>query len=176
MTRLLKSTVHPALDHLDGTILRRRAARAIALSGDHILLLYTEYYQDYSLPGGGVDDGEDIIAGLVRELQEETGARNIKVMEPFGLYEEYRPWYKPEYDIIHIESYCYVCRVDFELGSTQLEDYEKNNGMSPVWIDVREALAHNKRLIDSGESLGMSIERETFLLERIAEELLPEKE
>jgi ADP-ribose pyrophosphatase YjhB (NUDIX family) len=172
MMRLLQSCIHPDLENLDGRTLHRRAARGIALTGESILLLYTEYYRDYSLPGGGVDEGEDLLQGLVRELEEETGARNIKVMQPFGLYEEYRPWYKPEYDIIHIESYCYVCRVDFELGSTRLEDYEKRNGMVPVWIDVRDAIKHNKELMASGKSKGMSIKRETFLLEQIAEELL----
>ena len=105
-------------------------------------------------------------------MEEETGARNIKVMQHFGLYEEYRPWYKPEYDIIHIESYCYVCRVDFELGSTRLEDYEKSNAMVPVWINVRDAIKHNKELMAPGKSKGRSIKRETFLLEQIAEELL----
>ena len=170
--RLLKSCIHPDVENLEGSIFHRRAGRAIALSGELILLLYTEYYKDYSLPGGGVDEGEDLIEGLKRELEEETGARNIKVRQPFGLYEEYRPWYKPEHDIIHIESYCYVCDVDFELGKTRLEDYEKNNGMSPVWIDIREAIGHNKKLMNSGEAKGMSIQRETFLLEQITRELL----
>ncbi len=170
--RLLKSSIHPDVKNLEGSIFHRRAARAIALNGDHILLLYTEYYKDYSLPGGGVDEGEDILEGLRRELQEETGARNIQIGKAFGLYEEYRPWYKPEHDIIHIESYCYVCEVDFELGNTSLEDYEKSNGMAPVWIDIREALEHNQRLIDSGEAKGMSIQRESFLMEQIIRELL----
>ena len=170
--RLLKSHIHSDIQDLDGSILHRRATRAIALRGAQILLLYTKYYDDYSLPGGGLDEGEELVEGLVRELQEETGALNIQVGKSFGLYEEYRPWYKPEHDIIHIESYCYVCEVDFELGKTRLEDYEKSNGMVPMWVDIHEALTHNKRQIDSGQAKGMSIQRETFLLERVTEELL----
>ena len=172
MMRLLQSCIHPDLDNLEGSIFHRRAARAIALHGENILLLYTDYYQDYSLPGGGLDDGEDLHQGLIRELEEETGARNIQVLEPFGLYEEYRPWYKPEHDIIHIASYCYICKVDSELGLTRLEDYEKRNGMNPVWVNIQEAIKHNRELMQSGKSKGMSIKRETFLLEQVAVELL----
>ncbi|MGF1724677.1 NUDIX hydrolase [Photobacterium nomapromontoriensis] len=171
--RLLKSTVHPDLTTLDGTIFHRQAARGIILDGDNILMLYTERYYDYTLPGGGIDDGEDIIAGLIRELEEETGAQNIRDIVEFGLYEEFRPWYKPEHDIMHMLSYCYVCTIDAQLGATRLEDYEVKNGMKPVWINLFDAIAHNEHTIANSDKKGMSIERETFLLKRIAEELLP---
>lgn len=170
--RLLKSTIHPSLKSLDGTIFHRTAARAIAVIGHDILLLYTDRYQDYSLPGGGVDEKEDVTAGLIRELEEETGARNIREIRPFGMYEEYRPWYKPEHDIIHMESYCYLCKVDRELGPTRFEDYEVNNGMRPLWMNIHDAIAHNERTIAQSDKKGMSIERETFLLKQVVEELL----
>lgn len=100
--QLLKSTRHPSLLNIDGASFTRKATRAIVLDGENILLLYTERYHDYSLPGGGVDDGEAITDGLKRELKEETGAQNIEVIAEFGLYEEYRPWYKEDFDIIHM--------------------------------------------------------------------------
>ncbi|UXI04416.1 NUDIX hydrolase [Photobacterium sp. TY1-4] len=171
--RLLRSTVHPDIDTLEGRIFHRRAARGIILDGENILMLYTARYHDYTLPGGGVDAGEDIVQGLIRELAEETGARNIRDLREFGLYEEFRPWYKPEHDIVHMASYCYVCTIDTELGETQLEDYEINNGMKPVWINIFDAIRHNEETMANSEKKGMSIERETFLLKRIVEELLP---
>jgi 8-oxo-dGTP pyrophosphatase MutT (NUDIX family) len=170
--RLLNSTIHPSLNNLDGSIFHRKAARAMVLDGDEILLLYTERYQDYSLPGGGVDAHEDPIEGLIRELEEETGARNIREIVPFGMYEEYRPWYKPEHDIIHMESYCYLCTVDRELGPTRFEAYEVNNGMRPLWMNIHEAITHNERTIAQSDKKGMSIERETFLLKRLVQEHL----
>ncbi|KLV06941.1 DNA mismatch repair protein MutT [Photobacterium aquae] len=172
--RLLKSTVHPDLANLDGTMFHRKAARGIILNGTDILMLYTERYHDYTLPGGGIDEGEDAVAGLIRELEEETGARNIRDIEEFGMYEEYRPWYKTDFDIMHMESYCFVCVIDPELGETKLEDYEVNNGMKPVWINIFDAIAHNEHTMANSEKKGMSIERETFLLKRIVSELLPE--
>ena len=91
--RLLKSTIHPDLHSLELSTFLRIAARAIILKGDKILMLYTERYHDYTLPGGGLDDDENLQQGLVRELQEETGAQNIRNIREFGLYEEFRPWY-----------------------------------------------------------------------------------
>ncbi|GAM59812.1 mutT/nudix family protein [Vibrio ishigakensis] len=89
--RHLHTAKHPDIEHLDtATIVQRQATRAIAVRGDKILLLYTARYEDYSLPGGGVDLGEDLIEGMVRELQEETGAQNIRDIKPFGVYEEFR--------------------------------------------------------------------------------------
>jgi ADP-ribose pyrophosphatase YjhB (NUDIX family) len=166
--KILRKTIHPKLDGLENkTIFQRNAARAIAMSGNLILLLYTERYDDYSLPGGGVDEGEDFITGMIRELQEETGAQNVKDIEEFGIYEEYRPWYKDDFDIQHMISYCYTCTVDEELGDTNYEHYEISNGMKPVWINIDEAITHNEKNMAISDRKGMSIERETFLLNLI---------
>ncbi|GAD79823.1 NUDIX hydrolase [Vibrio ezurae] len=171
--RHLHTQVHPSLAKLDQqTIIQRKATRAIALRGEQILLMYTERYHDYSLPGGGLDEGEDVIAGLVRELQEETGAQNVRDIAPFGVYEEFRPWYKNEANVMHMHSYCYVCLVDETLGRPNLEEYEINNGMTAVWVNIHEAIKHNENTIAKSAKKGLSIERETFLLHLIAKELL----
>ena len=169
--RLLRSTRHP--DAISsGSSFHRQAARAIVLNGDNILMLYTERYHDYTLPGGGVDEGEDLVQGLIRELIEETGARDITNIKAFGRYEEFRPWYKEDFDTMHMESFCYTCDIHNELGDTQLEDYEVHNGMRPVWINIHEAISHNEHTMANSDKKGMSIERETFLLKLIVQELL----
>ncbi|EGR2795152.1 DNA mismatch repair protein MutT [Vibrio cidicii] len=171
--RHLKTAVHPEIDHLDDKIIfKRNAARAICLDGEDILLLYTERYHDYTIPGGGLDEGEDVIAGMIRELQEETGATNIHNIKPFGIYEEFRPWYKGEANVMHMHSYCYTCNIDRELGETRFEQYEINNGMRPMWINIHQAIAHNEQTMAQSSKKGLSIERETFLLRLIAKELL----
>jgi ADP-ribose pyrophosphatase YjhB (NUDIX family) len=167
---ILKTHYHPEVTSLENkTISKRLATRSITTQGNEILLMYTERYEDYSLPGGGLDSGEDKIEGMMRELNEETGAKDIINIKPFGIYEEFRPWYKPDYDIQHMISYCYTCDINKELGNSNLESYEVNNGMKAIWIDIYEAIAHNKNTMTTSEKKGMSIERETFLLELIAE-------
>ncbi|RJG40306.1 NUDIX domain-containing protein [Motilimonas pumila] len=172
--RLLRSTVHPDVAAEHGKILKRIAARAIVLKGQKILLMYTQRYQDYTLPGGGLDSSESPQQGLCRELMEETGATGIRNIQAFGMYEEYRPWYKPDHDTLHMLSYCYTCEIDDTLGAAKLEDYEVNNGMSAVWVDIHQAIAHNQATIASSNKKGLSVERETFLLQQIATERLPQ--
>ncbi|MGB3668342.1 MAG: NUDIX hydrolase [Bermanella sp.] len=176
--RLLKTAFHPdispdaILPVSELEIIERHAARAIVIKGDDILLLYTQRYHDYSLPGGGIDDGEDKVAGLVRELQEETGAQGIRNVKPFARYDEYRPWYKTDADIIHMISYCYICEIDDELGDTAFEAHEVSNGMKPVWMNIYKAIAHNEDIIANSDKKGLSIDRETFLLKVILNELV----
>ncbi len=170
--RHLKTHFHPDITTLDNkTIIQRLSTRSITTQGNRILLMYTERYEDYSLPGGGLDEGEDMIVGMMRELNEETGATGIQNIKPFGIYEEYRPWYKPDYDVQHMISYCYTCDVNGVLGDSSLEDYEKRNGMIAVWIDIKEAIAFNKHTIATSDKQGMSIVRETYLLTLIAAQL-----
>jgi ADP-ribose pyrophosphatase YjhB (NUDIX family) len=169
------------MKHIDGnastatnpSILERTAARGILLYGSEILMIYTKRYNDYSFPGGGVNSGEDLKEGLIRELQEETGAQNIKILSEFGLYEELRATYYDGYDFVHMLSYFFLCAADRELGEANPEDYEVKNGSVPVWVNIHDAIAHNKKVIAQKEaSMGLSIERETFVLELIAKELL----
>ena len=169
----LRTSTHSDIDTLTGkSIFTRKATRAIALRGEMILMLYTERYHDYSLPGGGLDNDENIVQGMIRELKEETGAKNIDHICEFGIYEEYRPWYKSDFDIQHMISYCFTCSVDEELGKTALEHYELSNGMRPIWINIHEAIKHNEETIACSDKKGMSIERETYLLRLIKDELL----
>lgn len=173
----LKTHYHPEIKTLeDKSVFTRLATRSIAIQEDFILLMYTARYDDYSLPGGGLDIGEEIVEGMMRELIEETGAKSIRNIKPFGIYEEYRPWYKPDYDVQHMISYCYTCEIDRELGFSNLEHYEITNGMKAVWVNIHEAIAHNKRTMATSNKKGMSIERETFLLNLIAELVIEKRE
>lgn len=166
--QVLKTHYHPSIQTLaDQSIFTRLATRTITLQGNSILLLYTERYEDYSLPGGGLELGEDKIVGMKRELSEETGAQNIRNIQPFGLYEEYRPWYKPNYDLQHMLSYCYTCDINPTLGAHSMETHEINNGMKAIWMDIHAAIEHNKETMANSAKKGMSIERETFLLELV---------
>jgi 8-oxo-dGTP pyrophosphatase MutT (NUDIX family) len=171
--RLITRLIHPALKTVEGNVLRRQAARGIVLRDQAILLLFTERYNDFSFPGGGIDAGEDLVVGLRRELEEETGAANIRVIGHYGYLEEFRPHWKPDFDLMHMTSHFFTCDVDMKLGEARMEHYERDNGMRPVWVDLREAIAHNRAVMRRQEqSMGLSIHRETFMLEKVADELV----
>ncbi|MCK0715935.1 NUDIX hydrolase [Chromohalobacter sarecensis] len=172
--KLLKELIHPELSSRNGRVFRRHAARGIVLRDDRMLLLFTERYNDFSLPGGGIDEGEDIVVALKRELEEETGARDVQVKEHYGFIEEYRPYWKPQFDLMHMTSHFFMCDVAPKLADARMESYEVANGMKPIWVPVSEAVSHNRQVMARQEgTMGQSIQRETFMLEKIADELVP---
>lgn len=154
-------------------IYKRIAARGIILDGENILLIHTKRYDDYSFPGGGVDKGETLEDGVKREINEETGAQNIEIISEYGIYDEIKPIHKKDYDFINMVSYFFVCNIHKELGKTSLEDYEVDNGMDARWINIHEAIAHNKKVIkNQPKTIGLYIDRELFMLELVAKELI----
>ncbi|SIO96442.1 NUDIX hydrolase [Vibrio spartinae] len=151
----------------------RLASRAIVLNKQNeILALYTDRFDDYSLPGGGLRDGEDPIVGMVRELQEETGAYNVHNIQPLGIYEEFRPKGTEAGQVVHVVSYCYACKVADQLKEPTPENYEIQNGSHPVWLDIHQAIAHNEQALMDPSHHGENLGRETFLLRLAAKELL----
>lgn len=162
---LLHTLIHPEVQ-AGGRMLERQAVRAVIMRGSQILLLYTRRYDDYSFPGGGLADGEDAVSGLRRELVEETGAANVSVEDYIGYLDEYRPPLKGgDYDVLFMRSHFYLCRIEGELGVASPEAYEVANGMVPRWTDIEAAIEHNRRVINAKPpSMGMSIERETWML------------
>jgi 8-oxo-dGTP pyrophosphatase MutT (NUDIX family) len=73
-----------ALDEPGRNLRLRRAGRVIVLDPEDRVLLFR--YDDgppngrhWCTPGGGLDDGEDYLAGARRELAEETGWTDVRV-------------------------------------------------------------------------------------------------
>ncbi|MFT6142124.1 MAG: hypothetical protein ACJAXN_003367 [Psychromonas sp.] len=48
--------------------------------------------------------------------------------------------------------------------------------MKPVWLNIYDAIKHNQQTLLNSAKKGLSVERETFLLQLIAAELLAEKQ
>lgn len=168
---LIHKLVHPDVKPGTGNILSRQAARAIVRRDATILLLFTERYNDFSFPGGGVAEGKDLTDGLRRELEEETGAHNVCVQHHYGYIDELRPHWKPGFEVMHMTSHFFVCEIDPELRATKMEGYEQANGMRPLWVNLHEALAHNRAVMQRQDAaMGQSIQRETYMLQRLVDE------
>lgn len=108
---------------------KRGASRAVLLDDKgQIYLLNVSKHGYHKLPGGGIDEGEDIIQALERELMEEVGCKAELVAE-LGTVVEYR-----NYDDGGLEqtSYCYLAKQVGEQVASALEEGELAEGMFEV--------------------------------------------
>lgn len=175
--RQLAHLVHDSIGHLvedqSLNVLVREAARGIVIEDNKILLMYTERYDDFSFPGGGIDAGEAPVVGLRRELAEEAGAHDIELLGDFGRVTEYLPCWKPQWDLMFQTSYWFHCKLNSALQANKLEHYEIANGMNVHWVDINEAILHNQGVMAKrAENMGISVHRETQVLQQVANELM----
>ena len=111
----------------------RYTARAILKNGNSYAVMYAKRFNIYSLPGGGVDDDEDTITALKREILEETGCICGNISE-LGMVKENRA--SADYTQC---SYYFVVEAD-RVGTPQLTDAEKNNKTELQWHTLTDTI------------------------------------
>lgn len=111
----------------------RLTARAILKHSGQIAVMYAGKFDLYSLPGGGVEDGETVIAALNREVMEETGCTCDSIQE-LGYVEENRA----HCDYTQI-SYYYVVDTACDTLHPALTETEVNNQTTVAWHSLEEA-------------------------------------
>ena len=65
--------------------------------------------------------------------------------------------------VFDMTSTYYVASVSDEVGATDLDDYERDLGLTPVWAEVQDALRSNEALLATGAAPPWT-ERETAVL------------
>ena len=90
-------------------------------------MMYAEKFGLYSLPGGGVEDGEDILTALRREILEETGCR-CNAIEPLGIVAENRA-----HQNFTSRSYYYIVTTNQSPAPIHLTEDEAANGTAVQW-------------------------------------------
>lgn len=84
----------------------REAVRAIVYDqDDNVAVLNVSKRNYHKLPGGGVEEGEDVDAALKRECQEELGCE-IEIIGELGQIIEYRKMFQ-----LKQISLCYLAKV-----------------------------------------------------------------
>jgi 8-oxo-dGTP diphosphatase len=113
----------------------RGAGRAIVFDADrNIALLHVTKEHYHKLPGGGIEEGEDPIAAMRREVLEEIGCE-VENIKELGIIEEYRNKMG-----LHQTSYCYVADLVGEKGRPHFEEGEIALGFEIEWMTIEDAI------------------------------------
>ena len=154
-----KDTAYPFsyIDH------NRTVARAIILNENNEILLITVQRDDIfgneryiETPGGGVNDGESLENGVLREIEEECGLE-VEIISEIGLVED-------DYNLIHRHnlSYYFLCRIIKKCSSHQ-EDYEKEWFKSLNFYSIDEILKITSNPSSKIEQVVYQRERAVYL-------------
>lgn len=152
--------------NIKGKVVHRTAVRAVVLRGRKLLMVYSSNVGDYKFPGGGVEAGESHNHALARELLEECGSTLLSVDGEMGAIIEYDHAVEEDLDVFKMTSYYYFCQVGDGFTAQVLDDYEYDLGFQPLWIDIKDAVEANKRLLSLKEPPEW-LKREIFALEHI---------
>lgn len=138
--------VNDALVDIPPKIATRDVVRAIVIRDGKILLMYSGKDHMYGTPGGAITLGESKLDTLYRELLEEVGGRQVKIIEHLGLTEEIRESRSLYGAVVRVVSDYYHVEV-LHFTDSKLEEHEEEMGLLPVWVGIDEAIAQNEAVL-----------------------------
>lgn len=149
-------------------VIRREAVKAVIMDGQEVFMIKTNK-GDYKFPGGGVDGRETVNETLTREIREETGFHTSTIGEKIGAVIERRYDMYDKDSIFQMSSAYYTCSVSGISVQQELDDYEKELGFEPIWIDIIDAISQNENILTTGSrEINPWVKRETDVLKLIA--------
>lgn len=138
----------------------KRVKILIINSNNEILLGYS--HNDYQFPGGHVEENEELIETVNREIKEETGIElNLNYIEPFARKSGYYKDWPEEGKNRKIEIYYYEVKTDEKpnLNNTSYTEHEKEGNFELRYIPlskVEEEL--EKNINEYGDKKGIGKE------------------
>ncbi len=112
----------------------RKATRVVVFNEkNEIALIYLAKEDFYKLPGGGIDDEEDAIDALKREVLEELGI-TVANIKKIGQILSYRN----EIQTIQTD-FCFTARFSKQVQDPEYTDFEKQFDFQTKWVKIDEA-------------------------------------
>ncbi|MFA5163490.1 MAG: NUDIX domain-containing protein [Patescibacteria group bacterium] len=117
----------------------REAARAILFNDSRFIpLLFVSKHGFHKLPGGGLEEGEEITDALAREIEEETGCQ-AEITGELGKIIEFRSRWK-----LKQTSYCYLGKITSQ-GKPNFTEKETLEGFKLVWLELDQAISQMEK-------------------------------
>jgi 8-oxo-dGTP diphosphatase len=146
----------------DALVVERRAVRALISQGSRYLLFHSQVGGDVKFPGGGVQPGEDPDEALIREVLEECGRRVVGISPAVLRVVEVRAAREAGQMFASSSTY-HPCVIDSWVGGLRLDDYERDLGFTPIWMELDAAIGINDEVL-AGGSAQTWVARETHVM------------
>ena len=153
----------------DGRKVFRPSVRGIIRSGERIAMAHSRKRRYYKFPGGGIEESEDHITALKREVKEETGLTVIPgSIREFGNVLRMQKGNEGQ-DVIFVqENFYYLCEVENTIGVQELDPYEEEAEFELCFVTIEEAIRENAAFKSENLIEQMMIDRERRVLELLA--------
>jgi len=141
---------------------KRQGARGIILNSDGKIAVFNKRAKnEFKLPGGGIDEGEDKVEAFKREALEETGCE-ITEIRFLGTIKEIQS----KENFVQL-SYVFVSKVLKDTKRLALTEKEKDEDAVLVWLTVEEALKNMENCMDNlKDSIYDNVYRSKFMVKR----------
>ena len=143
----------------------RNSARSIIVRGGKVAMVHSQKYDYYKFPGGGIKNGEDPVAAMIRETREEAGLVVIpESVKEYGYVHRIQRSDTDASECFVQDNYYYLCEAMDELTSQRLDDYEAQESYRLEYVEPLAAINKNNNVKNSPYNQLM-FEREARVLE-----------
>ena len=153
-----------SINRQDGKIFTRIAAKAIIFVDDKLLMIESSD-GDLKFPGGGAEGNESAVEALKREVTEETGFIIKDVVSQLGTITEFKADKFEKDAFFEMISHYYLCSLSEEKTETNMDEYELELQMRPVWISLDDAIKQNNEIMNNKPNFW--VERELRVLNEL---------
>tara|TARA_B000000609_G_C24101150_1_gene308521 strand:+ start:126 stop:554 length:429 start_codon:yes stop_codon:yes gene_type:complete len=109
-------------------------AGGIIFNQKNEVVIVNQNHDSWSLPKGHIDEGETPIDAAIREIYEETGIINPKLVKKIGHYDRYRIGLDGKDDLSELKT---IHIFLFKSEQEKLKPLDKNNPEAK-WVDIHE--------------------------------------
>ena len=148
---------------------KRPSVRGVIIADNKVAMVYSHKYDYYKFPGGGIENNEDHIETLKREVLEEIGLTVLddSVRELGSVIRIQKSRFEDNV-IFYQENFYYLCDVENSVKTQSLDEYELDEGFTLKYVYPNEAIQTN-RTHEHGDYDLILIEREARVLEYLIE-------